>query len=80
MNFANIESPQFQCLISQLVDNMITKITRDDRYYLQEVGKEAAVFLSDVDDIAASDGCASQSDALKTIRQKLSCAVCRGHA
>ena len=45
-----------------------------------KLGKDAARFLSDLDDVATSDGCTSQFALVRTVRQELSCALCRGNA
>ena len=47
---------------------------------LRRLGEEAARFLSDLREIAASDGCASKSACVKTVWQELSCALCRDNA
>ena len=44
------------------------------------LGKEAARFLNDLGDVAAADGCASKEAFVRTVRQELSCALCRGNA
>jgi hypothetical protein len=44
------------------------------------LGKDAARFLNDLGDVAAADGCASKEAFVRTVRQELSCALCRGNA
>ena len=45
-----------------------------------KLGKDAARFLSDLDDVAASHVCASKSAFVRTVRQELRCALCKGTA
>ena len=44
------------------------------------LGKDASRFLNDLGEVAASDGCASKSAFVRTVRQELSCALCKGNA
>ena len=44
------------------------------------LGKDASRFLNDLGEVAASDGCASKSAFMRTVRQELSCALCKGNA
>ena len=48
--------------------------------YFGRLGKEAASFVSDISEIAASDGCASKSAFVRTVQQELSHALCLGNA
>ena len=43
-------------------------------------GKDASRFLNDLGEVAASDGCPSKSAFVRTVRQELSSALCRGNA
>ena len=44
------------------------------------LGKDAARFLHDLGAVTASDGCASNSAFVRTVRQELSCTLCKGNA
>ena len=43
------------------------------------MGREASRFLSDLGDIAASDGRLRKATFVRSVRQELSCALCRGN-
>ena len=43
------------------------------------LGREASRFLSDLGDIAASDGRLRKAAFVRSVRQELSCALCRGN-
>ena len=43
------------------------------------LGREASRFLSDLGDIAASDGRSRKAALVQSVRQELSCALCRGN-
>ena len=46
----------------------------------ERLGKDAVRFLNALGDVAASDGCASKSAFVRTVRQELSCVLCKGNA
>ena len=43
------------------------------------LGQQASRFLSDLGDIAASDGRLRKATFVRSVRQELSCALCRGY-
>ena len=46
----------------------------------RRLGNDAARFLNDLGEVAASDGCTSKSAKVRTEQQELSCALCKGNA
>ena len=45
----------------------------------RRLGRDASRFLSELGDIAASDGRVRKGAFVRSVRQELSCAVCRGN-